>query len=64
VRQPFGSEKENVLEEIDEYTEKNVECEKREDDGYSHATIYTIKCVSEESHDSRKKDSSVVPPSE
>jgi hypothetical protein len=43
VRQPFGSEKENVLEKINEYTKKNIECEQRQDDGYNHATIYTIK---------------------
>lgn len=64
VRQAFGPEKEKVLKEINEYAEKNIECKKRQDDGYSHATIYTIQSVSEESHDSKKKDSSVVPPSE
>lgn len=64
VRQAFGPKKENMLEKINEYTEKNIECEKRQDDGFGHATIYTIQSVSEESHDSKKKDSSVVPPSE
>ena len=61
VRQAFGPEKEKVLKEVNECTKKDIESEKRQDDGYSHATIYTIQSVSEESHDSKKKDSSVVP---
>lgn len=44
VRKPLGSEKENMLEEIDEYTEKSIEREKRKDDGSGHASIYEIKC--------------------